>query len=202
MLTRSHDRWLVAAGLSIPVAITLGELTGQALLVPVVLAIAGFLGWRATPGFLRVTGRAAIAGVVSGLLVLGPGFRLAMRVVAIIDPATSPEFSVGGTMFLIVGFGGFMGLGTGVFATLIARGLGLPRVASVLLASVPVMVMLVLDSELSRELFELGAGGWMNVPMFSAVTVAHGVAVDRWSRSPVRHVDTSIEHAGSSMMAS
>lgn len=201
MMTRPRHGGLAAAGLSIPVAIAMGELTGRATAALAVLAIAVTLGWRSSPGFLRVTARAAIAGAISGLLVLGPGFRLAMRVVAILDPATSPEFSVGGTAFLIVGFGGVVGLATGVFATLVARGLGLSRVAFVLLASAPILAMLVLDSELSTELFELGAGGWMNVPMFAGVAVAHGVVVARWSESPAGHVEGSFEPAGSSVVA-
>lgn len=202
MTTRPRDHRLTAAGLSIPVAIALGALTGQAPVALAVLATAAILGWRSTPGFLRVTARAAIAGAISGLLVLGPGFRLAMRVVAIVDPVRVPEFSAGGTVFVIVGFGGLVGLATGVFATLTTRGLGLSRVATVLLASVPILLMLILDSELSRELLELGAGGWMNVPMFGGVAIAHGVAVGRWSRSPISHVEGSIEPAGSSMVAS
>lgn len=201
METRPRNHWLAATGLSIPVAIAIGELTGRAAVAFAVLAMAVTLGWRASPGFLRVTGRAAIAGAISGLLVLGPGFRLAMRVVAIIDQATSPEFSLGGTVFLIVGFGGVMGVATGAFATLVARGLGLSRIALVLLASAPILLMLVLDSELSTELFELGAGGWMNVPMFAGVAVAHGVVVARWSESPAVHVEGSFEPAGSSVVA-
>lgn len=200
-MTRPRNHPLAAAGSSIPVAIAIGELTGRATVALAVLTIGVTLGWRATPGFLRVTARAAIAGAVSGLLVLGPGFRLAMRVVAILEPVRSPDFSVGGTVFLIVGFGGVVGVATGVFATLVARGLGLSRLAFVLLASAPILAMLVLDSELSRELFELGAGGWMNIPMFAGVSVAHGVVVARWSESPAGHVDGSIEPAGSSMVA-
>lgn len=201
MMTRPRDHRLAATGLSIPVAIVIGALTGRATAALAVLAVAVTLGWRSSPGFLRVTARAAIAGAVSGLIVLGPGFRLAMRVVAIIDPIRSPEFSVGGTMFLIVGFGGVVGVATGVFATLIARGLGLSRVALVLLASAPILLMLVLDSELSTELFELGAGGWMNVPMFAGVSVAHGVVVARWSESPAGHLGGSFEPTGSSVVA-
>lgn len=199
MITRPRNGRLAAAGLSIPAAIALGELTGRGAPALAVLAIGVALGWRSSPGFLRVTARAAIAGAISGLLVLGPGFRLAMRIVAILDPVRSPEFSVGGTVFLIVGFGGVMGLATGVFATLVTRGLGLSHTALVLLASAPILLMLVLDSELSTELFELGAGGWVNVPMFAGVAVAHGVVVARWS--PAVHVEGSLEPAGSPVVA-
>lgn len=202
MKTRPRDRGLAAAGWSIPAAIALGEMTGLAPVALAVLAGAAFFGWRATPDFLRVTAHAAIAGAVSGILVLGPGFRVAMRIVAMVDPSMSPEFSVGGTVFLIVGFGGVVGVATGVFATLVARGMGLSRGASVVLASVPVMSILILDSELSRELFELGAGGWINIPMFAGVSIAHGAAITRWSRQPEVHSDPSIDPAGSPMVAS
>lgn len=201
MSTRPRNPRLAAAGLSIPLAIALGELTGMAPVSLAVLAFAAVLGRRATPRFLRVTARAAIAGAISGLLVLGPGFRLAMRVVAILEPVRAPEFSLGGTVLVVVGFGGVVGVATGVFASLVARGLGLTHTGLALLASVPVMAMLILDSELSRELLELGAGGWVNVPMFAGVSVAHGMAVARWARSPAGHVEGLIEPAGSPVVA-
>jgi hypothetical protein len=54
------------------------------------IVILGFgAGWLLVPGFWRSFGLGAIAGAMAGLLVLGPGLRIAMRVVAILDPVRS-----------------------------------------------------------------------------------------------------------------
>ena len=181
-------RAAVIAALSGPAALFVGDL----ILVPITaLAIvgAGFvIGWRYVPGFWRTLFRAAIAGGLAGVLVLGPGYRLAMRVVAILDEATTPEFTLGGTMFLIVGIGVIFGAITTVFVTIVTKTFDAPKVVAVTLLTAVVIGTLFLDSEIFRELTELGAGPILNVPMFLGVTVAWAWLGDRWAR-PVRERD-------------
>jgi hypothetical protein len=99
---------------AIPLAVP--ELLGPVWSMAVILIGIG-AGWLLVPGFWRSSLYGAIGGVVAGLLVLGPGLRIAMRVVAILDPVRSPEFTVGGTMFIIIGVGVMMGGIFGVSAT-------------------------------------------------------------------------------------
>ena len=75
----------------------------------VVVLVGVGAGVLLVPGFWRSSLHGAIGGVAAGLLVLGPGLRIAMRVVAILDPVRSPEFTVGGTMLIIIGVGVVMG---------------------------------------------------------------------------------------------
>lgn len=181
-------RAAVIAALSGPAALFVGDL----ILGPITaLAIvgAGFvIGWRYVPGFWRTLFRAAIAGGLAGVLVLGPGYRLAMRVVAILDEATTPEFTLGGTMFLIVGIGAIFGAITTVFVTIVTKTFDAPKLVAVTLLTAVVIGTLFLDSEIFRELTELGAGPILNVPMFLGVTVAWAWLGDRWAR-PVRERD-------------
>ena len=43
-------------------------------------------------------------------------------------------------------------------------------------------VTLFADSEVLRELTELGGGAWVNVPMFGVITLAFSYLADRWAR--------------------
>ncbi len=130
--------------------------------------------WLVLSGFWRSILYGAIGGVVAGLLVLGPGLRVAMRVVAILDPIRSPEFTLGGTMFIIIGIGAIFGGIFGLFGNVARHGFGIPlRVAGVFPATL-VALLIGLDSELRSEIFELGIGPWLNVPMFAAVALGYG----------------------------
>jgi hypothetical protein len=135
--------------------------------------------WLLIPGFWRSSLHGAIGGVIAGLLVLGPGLRIAMRVVAIFDPIRSPEFTVGGTMFIIVFIGFVLGGIFGLFGNVARRGFGIPPRAAGLFPALLVMLMIGLDSELRGEIVELGAGPWLNIPMFGAVAVGYGAL---WTR--------------------
>ncbi|MGH8928896.1 MAG: hypothetical protein ACRDWH_11130 [Acidimicrobiia bacterium] len=117
-----------------------------------------------------------MAGAVAGLLVLGPGLRLAMRVVAILDPIRPQEFSVEGTLFILIGIGAMFGGVFGVIGSISRVGFGLPTRAAGSIPAVLVGVMIGLDSELRSEIVELGAGPWLNIPMFAAVAIAYGLA--------------------------
>jgi hypothetical protein len=155
---------------------TIGDVFGEVGLI--LLAVALIFVWRGTPGFWRVVAGGLVGGALAGLLVLGPGYRVAMRIVAIMDPALAEEFSVGGTLFIVVGIGAIMG---GVQATvfqLVRRtfGLGSAVWSGVLLGAVLMIDLSFFAGELSDELFELGAGAWVNIPLFGVFSIAYGIA--------------------------
>jgi hypothetical protein len=178
-------RWKPALGAlffiaAIPLAVS--ELLGPVWSMAVVLIGIG-AGWLLVPGFWRVSLYGAIGGVLAGLLVLGPGLRIAMRVVAIIDPVRSPELTVGGTMFIIIGVGVVVGTMFGVIGNIVRGGFNIPSRGAGMVPAVLVMLMIGLDSELRREIVELGAGPWLNIPMFGAVAVGYGAL---WTRVVTR----------------
>jgi hypothetical protein len=151
--------------------------------------------WLLIPGFWRSSLHGAIGGVIAGLLVLGPGLRIAMRVVAIFDPIRSPEFTVGGTMFIIVFIGVILGGIFGLFGNVARRGFGIPPRAAGLFPALLVMLMIGLDSELRGEIVELGAGPWLNIPMFGAVAVGYGALWTRVvTRVEMRRVEKEARH--------
>jgi len=132
---------------------------------------------------------------MAGLLVLGPGLRIAMRVVAIIDPVRSPEFTVGGTMLIIIGVGVVMGGIFGVFGNVARSGFGIPSGAAGLVPALLVMLMIGLDSELRSEIVELGAGPWLNIPMFGAAAVGYGALWTRVvTRLEMRRIEKKVRH--------
>jgi hypothetical protein len=91
-----------------------------------------------------------------------------------VDPVRSPEFTIGGTMFIIVGIGAVMGGIFGVFGNVSRIGFNVPSRAAGLVPALLVVMMIGLDSELRGEIVELGAGPWLNIPMFGAVAIAYG----------------------------
>jgi hypothetical protein len=178
-------RWKPALGAlffiaAIPLAVS--ELLGTGWSMAVVLIGIG-VGRLLVPEFWRSSLYGAIGGVVAGLLVLGPGLRIAMRVVAILDPIRTPEFTVGGTMFIIIGVGVMMGGIFGVIGNIARVGFKIPSRAAGLVPAVLVMLLIGLDSELRSEIVELGAGPWLNIPMFGAVAVGYGAL---WTRVVTR----------------
>jgi hypothetical protein len=151
--------------------------------------------WLLIPGFWRSSLHGAIGGVIAGLLVLGPGLRIAMRVVAIFDPIRSPEFTVGGTMFIMVFIGVILGGIFGLLGNVARRGFGIPPRAAGLFPALLVMLMIGLDSELRGEIVELGAGPWLNIPMFGAVAVGYGALWTRVvTRVEMRRVEKEARH--------
>lgn len=182
MSTRIDVKGTTTVERLILIGIVAAALLSMTSLVPLageILTLAGVgLGWWLVPRFWRSVLFGAIAGVVSGVLVLGVGLRLAMRVVALLDPFRVPEFTVGGTVFILIGIGGIFGGTFGILANLLRRGLQLTSVFTIAaLPSVGALSLLFLDDEIRRELFELGAGAWVNIPMFGLVTVLYGIAV-------------------------
>jgi hypothetical protein len=147
------------------------------------LAIGIGAGWVLISGFWPRLLHGAVGGVVAGLLVLGPGLRLAMRVVAVLDPVRSPEFTIDGTLFVLLGVGVIVGGIFGIIGNIAHRGLGIPARASGLIPALLVLVIIALDTELRNEIVELGAGPWVNIPMFTAVALAYGAT---WRRVVTR----------------
>jgi len=190
-------RWKPALGAllfiaAIPIAVS--ELLGPVWSMAVIVFGIG-AGWLLVPGFWRSSLHGAVGGVAAGVLVLGPGFRIAMRVVAILDPVRSPEFTVGGTMFIIIGIGGVMGGIFGVIGNVLREGFNVPARGAGLVPALLVMLMIGLDSELRNEIVGLGAGPWLNVPMFGAVALAYG-ALWTWVviRLEMRSVEKKAHH--------
>lgn len=142
-----------------------GPVTG----IPVLL-VGAVVGWRLLPGFWTTLLAGVGGGAVAGLLVLGPGLRLAMRMVAIIDPVRTPEFTWAGTLGIIVVVGGISGVVFGVVAALLLR--VAPRLVSVGVVVFGMMGMLLAPEDLRAEFVELGAGPWFNLPLFLAVVIA------------------------------
>lgn len=175
-----------AAGPSSRERLVLTGIVGAALismtpLVPVagevLLVIGVVLGWWLVPHFWRSALIGAIAGVVSGVLVLGVGYRMAMRVVAILDPIRTPELTLEGTMFILLGIGGIFGGILGILTNLARRGLGLSSlVAAAVLPSGGALGLVLVDDQIRSELFDLGAGAWMNISMFGLVAILFGLA--------------------------
>jgi hypothetical protein len=178
-------RWKPALGALLFIAaipLTVSELLGPVWSMAAVLIGIG-AGSLLVPGFWRSSLYGAIGGVVAGLLVLGPGFRIAMRVVAIIDPVRSPEFTIDGTMFIIIGVGAVMGAIFGVIGSIVRGGFNITSRGAGLVPTGLVMLMIALDSELRSEIVELGAGPLLNIPMFGAVAVGYGAL---WTRVVTR----------------
>lgn len=155
------------------------------------IVLAALVGWRLLPGFWRIVGTGAIGGAAAGLLILGPGARLAMRVVAIVDPFRTPELTLEGTAFLVLIFGGVFGGTMGVVGNLLREGLPLRARTSAAVMTVIVMATFLADPGLRSEFTDLGAGAWMNIPMFAAVVFAY-------SRAGLRLVERTQARVGRS----
>jgi hypothetical protein len=149
--------------------------------VPSVIIAVASLGfaWWLIPHFWPTFLRGAAAGAIAGVLILGPGLRIAMRVVAIVDPVRRPEFTIEGTMFILVGIGVIFGGLFGAVTAPIQDAFDMDwRMAAVLPAAL-VMALILSADDLRAELFELGAGGWMNLPVFAGVALAYGLVATR-----------------------
>jgi len=164
-------------GITLPLALVLGGLLGNGVAL-LVIVVAAVVGWVLVPGFWRTFGVGLRAGGIAGALMLGPGFRLAMRVVAILD-IRRVEFTLGGTFFIILGVGVIFGGMVGIAAVFLRTGLAWSGWVTTGLMTASIMGLLLVDTGLRSEFVELGAGPWMNIPMFATVTVGYGLATNR-----------------------
>lgn len=182
---------IIGLVLSVPFAVT--EFSGPLPLLwpPMALALASWV----VPGLWRTIAFGAMGGVVAGVVILGVGFRLAMRVVAILDPIRSPEFTLGGTISILIFVGALGGGILGILGHLIRRAISLGPAMTAGVLSLGVLAMLFASPDLRTELFELGAGPGMNIPMFGSIAIVYAIAATtltsrfeaRATPRPVRH---------------
>lgn len=178
MTSSRLQRWVVTAvAVTIVVSGLMSILLGGPIWVLSLVALA--IGWRYIPGFWRTLGHGFLGGAIAGVIVLGPGFRLAMRVVAILDPIRSIEFTVEGTVFILIGIGLVIGGVFGLGAALLRRAFSLSGRVMALGMTAAIMGLLLADPGLRSEFVDLGAGPWLNIPMFGAVVLAYAVVANR-----------------------
>lgn len=172
------EKWVtVMVGMTLPLTLILSAMLGEPVAL-VILGLGFLAGWRYLPGFWRTFGVGLISGAVAGGLILGPGFRLAMRVVAIFD-IRRVEFTVGGTFFIILGVGVIFGGIFGIASVFVRRGFGWQGRLTAGVTTLALVGLLLLDPSLRSEFVELGAGPWLNIPMFAAVTFGYGLFANK-----------------------
>jgi hypothetical protein len=174
---QTHAR-LAAVVTAAAIVVATEDIVDPAIALALVAA-AGAAAWRTVPGFWRSVLAGGVGGAVAGIVILGPGMRLAMRIVAVLDPLRTPEFTVEGTVFLVVAIGGVFGGVLGIVATLLRRGLDLSVRATTGAVTVLLMGLFLAEPDVRAEFVELGAGPWMNVPMFTVVVLGYGYAAVR-----------------------
>ena len=178
----SPRRAAVLLAASIPFSFVVGSVSPIGELGLLAALGAFVLAARSAPGFSGGAFRGAVAGSIAGVLVLGVGFRLAMRVVALTDATRTPEFTVGGTAFILIGIGVMLGAVTGAYLGGLRHLLDLRRASVVAVSTVAIVLMLFGDSEVRSELFGLGLGAWVNIPLFGSIVIAYGSTQDAISR--------------------
>lgn len=180
-----------AAALAVLVAVNLevSGVLGSAIALPL-LVVAIAAAWRYTAGFWRIVVSGLVGGALAGLLILGPGFRLAMRAVALMDPTMDPEFTLEGTFFIVIFIGAILGGIQAISGNLLRRFLGIESavVAGFLLALMVMFGLTFLSGEVSDELFQLGLSPWINIPLFGAIALAYGIAAMALADKFVTHM--------------
>jgi hypothetical protein len=79
-------------------------------------------------------------------------------------------------MFIIIGIGVMMGGTFGVIGNLARVGFGVPSRAAGLIPALLMALLIGLDAELRSEIVDLGAGPWLNIPMFGLVAGGYGAS--------------------------
>lgn len=165
---------IASIGMAVGALLSGGGLGGVLSLAAPVLAVVA--AWRFVPRFWRKLGAAVLAGMLAGVVVLGPGLRLAMRAVAIADPNKTPEFTVGGTIFIIIMLGAIFGASFGVVVVFARIGFQIQRGTAGLIGAGVVLSTLMAIPDIRRELMDFGLGAGMNLPLFGFVGYAHAWA--------------------------
>ena len=155
---------------------------------PLVVLTLVILLWRMHDGFLKTLVAGLVGGAAAGILILGPGFRVAMRAVALMDQARPEEFTVGGTSFIVVGIGAVLGGLNGAIVNLVRKAFGIRSavVGGLMLATTVMVNLTFFSGDVSRELFDLGISPWINIPLFSVVALGYGIAAMAISEMAVR----------------
>ena len=192
-MTRREQLAAIGAAVAIPLGFFVTGAMGLGGPIALVGVLAAFLLlWRLIPRFWSTLGLGALAGLISGVLVMGPGFRLAMRVVAITDPVRTPEFTLDGTFFILLFVGGILGSLGGVSIAFLRHGTGIAKSGLSLIVTVGIMVLLLASEGLRAEFLELGAGPWLNIPMFGLIVFLYATFAGwllaklqgRWVKAP------------------
>ena len=134
-----------------------------------------------------------LAGLSTGLVVLGIGGRIAMRVIALAEGA-EPEFSLGGTAIVLLALTLMPAPCGALFATLSIRLPGRGPVKGAVFGTALVLVVLAAAMARAGGEVELSAGTLTGAGLFGALIVAWGAAlpaaIARWDRvlpAPRRH---------------
>lgn len=194
-----------ALGVSVSILVLLSVLPdGPIPLSIIALAATVALAWWLTPGFWKTVAIGAAGGIMAGLVILGPGWRVVMRVVAVWDPSMTPGFAVEGTVLVIILMLGALGGGVfGVVGSLAKKGLGIRTfLRAGFITGLLTAALFLTDEGLRGELTNLGGGLWINLAMFGAVAILYGIGamhlVDRlearftrWRDSDSRGVSTA-----------
>jgi hypothetical protein len=151
---------------------------GPVPLAVITLAVTVSLAWWLTSGFWKTVALGAAGGVLAGLMILGPGWRVVMRMVAVWDPSMTPDFTIEGTVLTIILMLGALGGGViGIVGNLARKGLRIRTIPTAgFITGVLLPGLLLTDGGLRGELTDLGGGLWINLPMFGTVAVLYGMA--------------------------
>jgi hypothetical protein len=127
---------------------------------------------------------AAIAGLICGVVVLGLGGRVMMRVVAIAGHRPV-HFGAGATAGILL-IGGVLGLIGGLGFGLLQRALpGSAAVKGLLYGTLFFVVVVPLQpAPIQAEITDLRAIWSIVIPLFWALFLAFGVGVARWGSRP------------------
>jgi hypothetical protein len=177
---RKERRVLKVAIVTAPVSLLTAAIGVESSFLRVVGPVMSLVITIAVLAYVRRLPRLMLAGLIgggaTGLVTLGVGSRLAMRIVSLLGARR--EVTVDGTVFLLI-FGAVVGamIGMTIAATLRAWPRS-TRIVSIIVTLV-LFAGLLLDSESFSELLHDGAGGWLNFPMFFAFVAAYGWAAPR-----------------------
>lgn len=127
---------------------------------------------------------AAAAGLVCGILVLGLGGRVMMRIVALAGHRPV-HFGAGATAGIVL-IGGILGLIGGLGFGLLQRVLpGSAAVKGLLYGTLFFVVVVPLQPDpIQAEITELRSIWSIVIPLFWALFLAFGLGVARWGRRP------------------
>ena len=107
-----------------------------------------------------------IGGGLAGLVILGGGSRLAMRIVSL--AGARREVTIDGTMFLLI-FGTFAGANIGVMLAALRRVHRFRWESAAIVLGLLGLLVFFGPEETRGEIFNDGFGFWLNGPMFLAL---------------------------------
>jgi hypothetical protein len=116
------------------------------------------------------------SGLLTGVVILGVGGRIAMRVVALLARA-EPGFSFGGTLE-VLSFASLVGLASGpVFATMGKRSPGSELLKGAVFGALVFFVVVLLPGEAKNAAFAFPELFPVTIAMFAALFIAFGIAL-------------------------